>query len=40
VSVRDVVFLALGWGAATVFWFIMWLATEWSDIDWLEDIFL
>ena len=36
---RSALYFAIGWGAATLFWFALWLVTEWTESDFLEYIF-
>ena len=35
-----ILYFAIGWGAATLFWGALWFATEWADNDFLECFFL
>ena len=36
---RYVLYFAIGWGAATLFWLLLWLVTEWTDSDFLKCFF-
>jgi len=36
---RSTLYFAIGWGAATLFWLLLWLVAEWTDSDFLECFF-